>query len=223
MRSFVEKKGILFDLDGTLVDSKPGIFGAIRYTFRELQLPQLSEEEMDRFIGPSIGSSFRSICGFSDEQTQKAITLFRTYYREKGLFECEVYPGMTDLLRELKAENRKVALSTKKPEVFAKKILENKGLLPYFDVVSGADYADQSEHKGYIIRKAADLLGLPVEDCVLLGDTRFDCIGASMVGMDCIGVLYGYGTWQELCDNGAAALAENMRELSALLCGGLIQ
>lgn len=219
MRSFIDKKGILFDLDGTLVDSKPGIFGAIRYTFRELHLPQLSEEEMDRFIGPSIGSSFRNVCGFSDEQTQQAIALFRTYYQEKGLYECMLYPGLTGLLQMLKEENRKIALSTKKPEIFARQILADKGILSYFDAISGAEYADQTEHKDYIVRRAAEKLGLPVSDCVLLGDTRFDCIGASMVGMDCIGVLYGYGTWQELCDNGAAALAENARELSVLLCG----
>lgn len=219
MRSFIDKKGILFDLDGTLVDSKPGIFGAIRYTFRELHLPQLSEEEMDRFIGPSIGSSFRNVCGFSDEQAQQAIALFRTYYQEKGLYECMLYPGLTGLLQMLKEENRKIALSTKKPEIFARQILADKGILSYFDAISGAEYADQTEHKDYIVRRAAEKLGLPVSDCVLLGDTRFDCIGASMVGMDCIGVLYGYGTWQELCDNGAAALAENARELSVLLCG----
>lgn len=218
MRSFIDKKGILFDLDGTLVDSKPGIFAAIRYTFQQLHLPELSEEEMDRFIGPSIGSSFRNVCGFSDEQTEQAITLFRTYYGEKGLYECTVYPGLTGLLQMLKEENRKIALSTKKPEIFARKILAHKGILPYFDAISGADYADQTEHKDYIVRNAAQKLGLSVSECVLLGDTRFDCIGASMVGMDCIGVLYGYGTWQELCDNGAAALAENMRELSVLLC-----
>ena len=218
MRSFVDKKGVLFDLDGTLVDSKPGIFAAIRYTFRELQLPELSEEEMDRFIGPSIGSSFRNVCGFSDEQTEQAVALFRAYYREKGLYECTVYPGLTRLLQMLKEENRKVALSTKKPEIFARKILANQGILSYFDAISGADYADQTEHKDDIVRSAAQKLGLPVSECVLLGDTRFDCIGASMVGMDCIGVLYGYGTWQELCDNGAAALAENARELSVLLC-----
>ena len=216
MRSFVDKKGVLFDLDGTLVDSKPGIFAAIRYTFRELQLPELSEEDMDRFIGPSIGSSFRNVCGFSDEETEQAIELFRAYYREKGLYECTVYPGLTRLLQILKEENRKVALSTKKPEIFARQILANKGILSYFDAISGADYADQTEHKDNIVRSAAQKL--PVSECVLLGDTRFDCIGASMVGMDCIGVLYGYGTWQELCDNGAAALAENARELSVLLC-----
>ena len=218
MRSFVDKKGVLFDLDGTLVDSKPGIFAAIRYTFRELQLPELSEEDMDRFIGPSIGSSFRNVCGFSDEETEQAIELFRAYFREKGLYECTVYPGLTRLLQILKEENRKVALSTKKPEIFARQILANKGILSYFDAISGADYADQTEHKDNIVRSAAQKLGLPVSECVLLGDTRFDCIGASMVGMDCIGVLYGYGTWQELCDNGAAALAENARELSVLLC-----
>ena len=111
-----------------------------------------------------------------------------------------------------------MALSTKKPEIFARQILANKGILSYFDAISGADYADQTEQKDDIVRSAAQKLGLPASECVLLGDTRFDCIGASMVGMDCIGVLYGYGTWQELCDNGAAALAENARELSVLLC-----
>ena len=144
--------------------------------------------------------------------------MFRAYYREKGLYECTVYPGLTRLLQILKEENRKVALSTKKPEIFARQILANKGILSYFDAISGADYADQTEHKDDIVRCAAQKLGLPASECVLLGDTRFDCIGASMVGMDCIGVLYGYGTWQELCDNGAAALAENARELSVLLC-----
>lgn len=216
------KKAVLFDLDGTLIDSKPGIFNAIDYTMEQLHLPMLSEETKDRFIGPSIGTSFRDVCGFDEETVQTAITLFRTYYKAQGMFECALYPQIDALIRLLRSQGKTIALATKKPEVFAIEILKKLGVFDLFDVVCGADYADTSAHKTYIIERAVEACGCPKEACVLLGDTRFDCIGAGEAGIECIGVAYGYGTVEELQEHGAVSIAGNASELAQILCGVLL-
>lgn len=216
---FTEKKAILFDLDGTLIDSRPGIFKSLHYAFRALDLPVPSDAVLSRFFGPSLATSFRDVCGFDEALTEKAIEQYRVYYRSAGMFECEVYPGLEMLIRTLKAQGKKVALATKKPELFAKQILEKKGLLELFDHVAGATLEDKSEHKDSIVIRAAEVMHVEKKDCVMLGDMRFDCIGAKLAGIDCIGVTYGYGTEQELIEHGAAALAKDGGELLKLLCG----
>ncbi len=213
------KQAVLFDLDGTLIDSKRGIFNAIDYAMENLNLPMLSDAVKDRFIGPSIGTSFRDVCGFDDETVQKAITLFRTYYKAQGMFESALYPQIDELIRLLRSREKKIALATKKPEVFAVEILKKLGILELFDVVCGADYADTSAHKTYIIERAAKACGCPKEVCVLLGDTRFDCIGACEAGIECVGVSYGYGSEEELREYGAVSIAANAEELAQILCG----
>lgn len=214
-----EKQAVLFDLDGTLIDSKPGIFHAIDYTMEALHKPMLSDETKDRFIGPSIGTSFREVCGFDESLVQTAITLFRTYYKAQGMFECTLYKDLDRLIALLRSQGKTIALATKKPEVFAVEILKKLEIYDLFDVICGADYADTSAHKTYIIKRAAEQCHCAPSDCVLLGDTRFDCIGAKEAGVDCIGVLYGYGTKEELLENGAVALAEDADALAQLLCG----
>ena len=184
-----------------------------------LHKPMLSDETKDRFIGPSIGTSFREVCGFDESLVQTAITLFRTYYKAQGMFECTLYRGLDRLIALLRSQGKTIALATKKPEVFAVEILKKLEIYDSFDVICGADYADTSAHKTYIIKRAAEQCHCAPSDCVLLGDTRFDCIGAKEAGVDCIGVLYGYGTKEELLENGAVALAEDADALAQLLCG----
>lgn len=216
--NFTEKQAVLFDLDGTVIDSRPGIFQSLYYAFNKMELPVPSDEMLSRFFGPSLATSFHNVCGFDDELTEKMIAAYREYYRPTGMFECEVYPGIEDLIRTLRSQGKKVILATKKPEIFAVQILERKGLLPLFDYVAGATMEDKSEHKDGIVLRAAKALGVAKKDCVMVGDMRFDCIGANLAGIDCIGVTYGYGTKEELIEHGAAALAENAQELKVLLC-----
>lgn len=216
---FTEKQAVLFDLDGTVIDSRPGIFQSLHYAFKKLGLPIPSDEVLSRFFGPSLATSFHNVCGFDDELTEKMIEAYREYYRPTGMFECEVYPGIEKLIRALREQGKKVVLATKKPELFAAQILERKGLLPLFDYVAGATMEDKSEHKDGIVIRAAKALGVEKRDCVMIGDMRFDCIGAKLAGIDCIGVTYGYGTEEELIEHGAAALAKDGAELLALLCG----
>ena len=132
---------------------------------------------------------------------------------------CEVYPGIEELIHALKAQGKKVVLATKKPEIFAVQILEKKGLLPLFDYVAGATIEDKSEHKDGIVLRAAAALGVEKEACIMIGDMRFDCIGAKLAGIECLGVTYGYGTKEELIEHGAIALAKDADELKVMLCG----
>ena len=216
---FTEKQAILFDLDGTVIDSRPGIFDSLHYAFKKMELEVPADEVLSRFFGPSLATSFHNVCGFDDELTEKMIEAYREYYRPTGMYACEVYPGIEELIRALKAQGKKVVLATKKPEIFAVQILERKGLLPLFDYVAGATIEDKSEHKDGIVLRAAAALGVAKEDCIMIGDMRFDCIGAKLAGIECIGVTYGYGTKEELIENGAAALANDANELKAMLCG----
>ena len=214
---FTKKQAVLFDLDGTVIDSRPGIFQSLYYAFHKMGLSVPPKEVLNRFFGPSLATSFHDLCGFDDELTEQMIEAYREFYRPTGMFECTIYPGIEALMKKLKAQGKKVILATKKPEIFAAQILDRKGILPLFDYVAGAAMDDKSEHKDGIVLRAADALGVAKEDCVMIGDMRFDCIGARLAGIDCIGVTYGYGTKEELIEHGAAALAADAKDLEKLL------
>ncbi len=215
---------ILFDLDGTLTDSAPGILHSAEYALRTLGFPVPGRATLRRFVGPPLTESFQTLCGLSAADASRAVEAYRVYFRARGMFENRVYDGIPALLRTITRAGRTLALATSKPEVFARQILDHFGLAQYFAVLAGATLDPSRQTKAAVLARALCLLeeaGLPAAAArpVLVGDRLHDVEGAAAHGLPCIGVLYGYGSEEELRQVGARAIAPTVEELAALLLG----
>lgn len=210
-------KTVLFDLDGTLTDPGLGITNSVAYALKRYGIEVQDREALYAFIGPPLNDSFKRYYNFSDEKAMEAIWVYREYFREKGIFENEVYDGIIQLLQKIKASGRKTVLATSKPEEFAVRILEHFGLAEYFDVIAGASMDEKRNKKGDVIKYALEKGGLTAEDAVMIGDREHDVYGARENGIDTIGVLYGYGSKDELEKAGAVHIAETVGDIFALL------
>lgn len=210
-------KNILFDLDGTLTDPGLGITNSVAYALKKYGIEIEEKENLYSFIGPPLNESFKKYYNFSDEKAMEAIGFYREYFRDKGIFENEVYEGIKPLLQKIKASGRKIILATSKPEEFAMRILEYFELTEYFDVVAGASMDEKRNKKGDVIKYALEKGCLTSEDAVMIGDREHDVFGAKENGIDTIGVLYGYGSKDELIKAGAVQLAETVDDIFALL------
>lgn len=200
---------ILFDLDGTLTDPGEGITNSVAYALNKYGITVSDKKELYRFIGPPLHESFEEYYDFSQEKAMQAVAYYREYFSQTGIYENLVYDGIQDLLESLKEAGKKVILATSKPEPFAKQILEYFHLSDYFDFAAG------SNMDGTRTRKA-DVIGYALKSCqiseyskvVMIGDRMHDVLGAAQFGIDTIGVLYGYGSEEELKSAGAVYLAE---------------
>ena len=208
---------IFFDLDGTLTDPGEGITNSVAYALDKFNIRVEDKRSLYKFIGPPLQESFQKFYGFSKEQSLQAVEYYREYFRGTGIFENEVYDGVEEMLHSLKKEGKHILLATSKPEEFAKRILEHFQLMQYFDYVAGATMDGTRCKKGEIIQYAID--NYPVEnlsDAVMVGDREHDILGARQVGMDSIGVLYGYGDYEELSKAGANYIAKEVIEILGL-------
>ena len=209
-------KTILFDLDGTLTDSAPGITNSVAYALAHFGIHE-EPKDLLKFVGPPLNESLAEFYGFSPERTTEAIAVFREYFVEKGWCENAPYPGVTEMLRDLQAAGKQLMVATSKPEVQAVRILKHFGLAPYFDHICGAPPDnEEGAKKSAIIRRALEWAG-DLSQTVMVGDRRHDVAGAKETGLPCIGVLYGYGGREELEQAGAAYIAEDMAALRRLL------
>lgn len=209
---------ILFDLDGTLTDSGPGIMRAVRYSLEKLGLPALPEETLRRFIGPPLYDSYERFCGLSHDGAITAVAAFREYYKETGIFENSVYPGIPEALGALRSAGKTLAVATSKPQEAADRVLAHFSLMEYFSHIVG------STEDGSLILKAdiiKTVLSRAREDGlhspIMVGDREHDVIGARENGLDTIGVLYGYGSRAELESAGAAYIAEAPADIVRLV------
>ena len=186
-------KAVLWDMDGTLFDTKRGIEMAVRETLDTVGLPQIKDEEVEDFIGPPIQFGFRDICKLPMEEALKAADVFRKYYREKGyVTECDPYPDLLERLKDLKEKGFHNAVCTLKKQDMAERIIRNFGMGELFDSIVGTDALD-SIKKHDTIRITAERFGIDVSEAVLIGDTEFDSLGAEKAGSLFIGVTYGFG------------------------------
>lgn len=209
---------ILFDLDGTLTDSAPGILQSVRHACRKMGLPVPEEATLRRFLGPPLPSSFRDYLHLNEADTARAVAGFREYYPEKGIFENEVYPGIPELLRDLKHAGKTVVMATSKPELFARRIMEHFSLEGYFDAICGASLDESRSDKGEVIAYALRTAAITdLRHTVMVGDREHDVKGAARNGLPCIGAVYGYGSAEELTAAGAVALADTVEDLRRLL------
>ncbi|MCH5317542.1 MAG: HAD family hydrolase [Eubacterium sp.] len=205
---------ILFDLDGTLTDSEPGIINSIEYALKKYEIIIENKADLRKFLGPPLVESFKQFCGFSEEKAEQAVEFYREYFREKGIFENNVYNGVVELLENLKAKNKKLIVATSKPESFTYRILEHFDLLKYFDFVAGSNMDNTRSKKDEVISYALNSCGITdLHSVVMIGDREHDIIGASKIGIASIGVLYGYGDLKELETAGATYIAKDPREI----------
>lgn len=207
---------ILFDLDGTLTDPALGITNAVIYALRHYGIEVQDRRELYPFIGPPLTDSFEKYFHFTHEQAVEAVELYRVYFRDIGLFQNTVYPGIPALLAALKTAGAKLVLATSKPTVFAQRILEHFKLRPFFHLVCGSELNGERVEKAAVIRFALDKLGVTALDRVIMvGDRSFDIEGAAACGLPAIAVSYGYGNQEELTN--ATAVADTVEVLQQLL------
>lgn len=211
---------ILFDLDGTLTDSAPGITNSVAHALAHFGIHE-EPKNLLKFVGPPLNESLAEFYGFSPEQTTEAITVFREYFVEKGWCENAPYPGIEELLRDLKAAGLRLMVATSKPEVQAVRILKHFGLADYFEQICGAPPGNEDgARKSAVIRRALSYVSGETASAVMVGDRRHDVAGAHETGLPCVGVLYGYGDREELEKAGAEYIAEDMAALKELLLKG---
>lgn len=216
MHHFSQKKAVLFDLDGTLTDPSTGITNSVMYALRHYGI-SAGRAELLRFIGPPLTDSFEEFYGFSHEQAVEAVGVYREYFRDKGIFENTVYPGVRALLAALNENGRTVIMATSKPEVFARRIADHFAMTPFFHVIAGSCLNGDRVRKGDVIAYALRQAGADPADAVMVGDREHDCIGARQCGIPVIGVLYGFGSRTELTAAGADTIAGDLRQLRRIL------
>ena len=205
---------VIFDLDGTLTDSAIGITNSVAYALKKWGIEVEDKRTLNCFVGPPLAYSFENYFGFSKDQALEAVEEYRVYYREKGIFENLVYPGVPEMLEAVRACGKKVILATSKPEHFAKQILDYFDLTKYFDLVAGATMDYSRAKKGQVIAYALENFGVnDVNECIMVGDRDQDVNGAREQGFECIGVLYGYGGREELEGAGARYIAEPVEDI----------
>lgn len=184
---------IVFDMDGTLSDTSPGVFAGVRRTLAILGRPQLSEERLRTFIGPPTADSFQRECGMTREQAVEATLLFRDYYSVTGVYDSKLYEGMQELLKLLKSAGAKVTVATLKPEDEAENLLRKENALEYFDAVSGSGPLGVSRKEDTIINGLTRAGVYSLDGVLMVGDSEYDAIGAEKVGVDFCAARYGFG------------------------------
>lgn len=209
---------ILFDLDGTLTDSAPGILACIDYALDDLGLERPAEDVMRTFLGPPLYDTFGGHFGLSEDDVHRAVAKYRERYHDVGLFENDVYDGIPALLAEVSAQVP-IAVATSKPTYSATRILEHFDLARYFTVIGGSELDGTRIHKEQVVAYSLTSMrdaGVGTAP-VMVGDREHDVRGAATHGVPCIGVLWGYGSREELDAAGAQAIAETVPELQGML------
>ncbi|MFY9309420.1 MAG: HAD-IA family hydrolase [Bacteroidia bacterium] len=209
-------KHILFDLDGTLTDPQEGIINSVQYALKRFGI-QKENHELIYFIGPPLHKSFETIFG-SEEKAFEAVDVYREYYAVKGIFENRLYEGIPALLEELNKNNKILHVATSKPLKFAEQILHHFNIHQHFKIVMGSNMDGSRTEKHEVIQEILNQLpGASVNEFVMIGDRKYDIIGAKHHGIDSIAVAFGYGTMEELKNAAPMYIVEKVSDLNKLL------
>ena len=209
---------IFFDLDGTLTDSAPGIIHSVQYALKKYGI-EAEENDLRSFIGPPLVHSFQERFGFEHDKALEAVAYYREYFTAGGMFENSVYPGVEEMLQKLKEDGLMLAVATSKPELFSKQILEHFALTRYFDFIGGAAMDETRTTKVEVLSYALQELQVDPAKAVMIGDRENDMEAASLLGTESIGVLYGYGSKEELANAGAKVFAETPMDICRIISG----
>lgn len=212
-------KTLLFDLDGTLTDSAPGIINSVNHALNALGADSLPHDTLLKFLGPPLWESFPAYCHFDTDTTKEAVRLYREYYAVHGIFEQQLYEGIPELLETLSERNMQLFVATAKPDMYAGKILQFMNLDHHFIDICGAtadaSRADKTSIIGHVIQKH----GINPSHSWMIGDKEHDIKGAHAHSMQSIACSYGYGTEEEIHNAGPMHICTNVQELRELLIG----
>jgi len=215
------KKYLLFDLDGTLTDPKVGITTCVQYALKSFGIEEPDLDKLEPFIGPPLKDSFMEFYGMDDTRAQAAVDKYRERFSDKGLFENEMYEGIPQLLSKAKERGYVLAVASSKPTVFVETILNHFGIRQFFDVVVGSELDGTRVNKDEVLRTTLIELSqdqpLQLDEVYMIGDRKFDVEGAQKIGVECVGVTYGYGSAEELRGAGADYVVRSVRELENFL------
>ncbi len=211
------KTTVWVDLDGTVLASARGIYRSVCYALNALSLPVPDDRALRPFLGPPLQDGFVQVCHVPQELVEDAIRLYREYYRAGGMFEADIYEGIPQVLRTLREQGKRCVITTSKPQLFARRILAHFGVDMLFDGIYGSELDHSRSCKAEVIRYAMEKQHFTAAQAVLVGDRHYDADGAREVGMDCVGVLYGYGDETELRTAGADYIAADTASLLTLL------
>lgn len=209
---------VLFDLDGTLTDPGIGITNSVMHALKKYGIEVTDRTSLYKFIGPPLIDSFERYYGFSHEEAVKSVDYYREYYKDRGIYENSVYDGIEELLKSQTEKGKKIILATSKPEPFAKEILRHFDLEKYFLFAAGSTMSETRTNKAEVIEYALSECGITDKSAVvMIGDREHDIIGAKKNGIDSIGVLFGYGSREELEAAGATCIAEKVEDIERYL------
>lgn len=209
---------ILFDLDGTLTDPEEGITTSVQYALKAFGIDEPDRKKLTPFIGPPLKDSFMNFYGFSEEQAEEGIAKYREWFAPKGIFQNAVYPGIPQMLQELKESGKVLAVASSKPQVFVEKILEHFAIKDYFSVIVGSELDGTRGRKEEVVEEALRQLGETEKaQTVMVGDRSFDILGGKQYGLVTVGVSFGYAKEGELEEAGADYVVDTVEELRGLL------
>ncbi len=209
---------ILFDLDGTLTDPREGITKSVQYALSKMGIEEPDLTALEHFIGPPLYDEFRRCYDFDDTQAKQAVAAYRERFSVHGWKENLLFDGVPTMLQTLRAAGKTLAVASSKPTVFVKKILELFEIAPYFDAVSGATLDGSISTKAQVVEQALAMLSVRNrKDVVLVGDRMHDVEGAQLCAIDCVGVTFGFGGFEELQQAGAKYIVQDFAELIQVL------
>lgn len=193
-------QAILFDLDGTLTQSGEGITRSVQYALEKLGKPEPDRKKLEVFVGPPLLQQFMKYAELDEETAAKAVEYYRERYSTVGIYENKLYPGVEELLKQLKSRGYILAVASSKPEYFVRKVLEHFGLTGYFQEIAGSEMNGSRTSKAEVIQEVLERLHMSRrrKEVIMVGDKEHDILGARQAGLDCVAVSYGYGTEEEL-------------------------
>lgn len=211
------RDNIFFDLDGTLIDPALGITKGVAFALAQLNQPPLGQKTLELFIGPPLYDAFAEYANLPQELHAEAVRHFREYYAEHGRDEQTLFPGIKEMLAALRDAGKKLYIATTKPAPFAKYILDGHGITDFFEDISGSPLTHSGLPKDVIIDNLLQNHKINPDDAVMVGDRKYDIIGAQQTGLHSVGVLFGYGSREELEEAGAPLIAQDVAQLAAML------
>lgn len=211
-------KYVFWDLDGTIFNSFPGVSESVLYALKQFGLTETDPEIMRRYVGPPLRVTFGEVYHLDEQQIEQAVAKYRENYNAGGMFKCDVYPGVETAMNAFRKAGYKQIIASSKPEYMCRLLLERFGLIEKMDDVVGASLDGKIDSKQQVLEEAFRRLGDPDKsEVVLIGDTKYDVIGATGIGIDCIGITYGFGTREELIEHGACKVFDTIEEVTTYL------